>query len=256
MDFRHEFAAYACPLINPPAQRHLFQNKLHNLQLAIARMQGLVLPPGGAFSFWEYAHEPSVAHGYREGAMFINQRVVSSVGGGLCQLSGLLYNLALLSGCRIVERHNHSIDAYGEARYIPLGRDATVAFGRKDLRFENPHPQAIRFELAVDEQQARGRVLGTAPLDTRIAIHTELLAEIPSPRRLGHDVGLARGEERVEPGLTGKRVKAWRVSTGPGGEARIDCASIDHYHATPTVVYRRHGWPVAWLVRLARLVRR
>ena len=44
--------------------------------------------------------------------------------------------LALLSGCQPVVRHAHSIDAYGEGRYVPLGRDSSVAFGFRDLVFK------------------------------------------------------------------------------------------------------------------------
>lgn len=255
MEFPVELAAYACPLVNPPAQKHMFMNKLHNLQLAIGRMQGLVLEPGQEFSFWERALAPTIENGYREGAMFINHRVTSSIGGGLCQLSGLLYNLALLSGCDILERFNHSIDAYGEDRYIPLGRDATVAYGHKNLRFRNPHPAPIRWTLSVTEQGAGGAVHGMAEPAERISIRTETLAVLPSPRRWRHDPALPRGEERVEPGLTGKLVKAWRIRQRPDGGETVEFLSRDHYRATPTLLFRRRSWPLAALCEVGRLAR-
>jgi hypothetical protein len=255
VEFAVELAAYACPLVNPPAQRHMFMNKLHNLELAIGRMQGLVLEPGQEFSFWELALAPTVENGYREGAMFINHRVTSSIGGGLCQLSGLVYNLALLSGCAIVERFNHSIDAYGEDRYIPLGRDATVAYGRKNLRFRNPHATPLRFTLHVTEQAASGTVHGTAPLAERISIRTKTLAVLPSPRRWRHAPELPRGEERIEPGLTGKLVKAWRIRQSPDGGETAEFLSRDHYRATPTQLFRRRSWPIAALCELGRIAR-
>lgn len=38
----------------------------------------------------------------------------------------------------IVERHSHSIDIYQEhERFTPLGSDATVVYGYKDLQFQN-----------------------------------------------------------------------------------------------------------------------
>lgn len=255
MEFPHSLARYACPLINPPAQRHLFHNKIHNIQLAIDRMRDRVLAPGEAFSFWDVVPAPTRENGFRDGAMFINFRVTTSVGGGLCQLSGLIYNLALLSGCAIEERHPHSIDAYGEARYIPLGRDATVAHGRKNLRFRNPHPFPIRLHLAVDEHEARGEVFGAAALDAAIDIRCETRRTLASPRRWRHDPALAAGEERVEPGLTGKEVLAWRVRRDADGREAIEPLSRDRYRATPTLLYRRRAAPVAWLCSLARLLR-
>lgn len=94
------------------------------MRLAVARLQGLVLPPRGVFSFWERIGAPVAGRGFVDGPSFLAGEVVATPGGGLCQLSGLLYNLALLAGCRVHERHPHRIDAYGEGRYVPLGRDA------------------------------------------------------------------------------------------------------------------------------------
>ncbi len=255
MDFSHSLAVYSCPLINPPSQRHNFLNKVHNIELAIGRMQGLVLHPGQEFDFWALALAPTIENGYREGAMFVNHRVSASIGGGLCQLSGVVYNLALLSGCTITERFNHSIDAYGEDRYIPLGRDATVAYGYKNLRFRNPHSDPIRLDLRVTEQEASGCIVGTGSMPDTITIRTETLAVLPSPRRWRHDRSLERAAERIEPGLTGKLVKAWRIRHHPDGHETSEFLAQDHYHATPTLVIKRRAWPIAAMCELGRLAR-
>ena len=48
----------------------------------------------------------------------------------------------------IVERHNHSVDIYKESdRYAPLGSDATVVYGYKDLRVRNNFPFPVKFEI-------------------------------------------------------------------------------------------------------------
>jgi len=245
-------AGYACPLIDPPSQRHMFENKIHNIELAISRMRPLILASGQAFSFWDCALAPTLDNGYREGVMFVNRRVVGSVGGGLCQLSGCLYNLALLAGLQILERHNHSIDAYGEARYIPLGCDATVAFGRKDLRFRNPHRVPVGLELSVDRRQVSGQVMSTQPLECAIRIETALIKTIASPRKRVADRDVALGEEIVEPGLTGKVVRAWRVFERPGQSARRESLSRDRYRETPTRV-RYGARTTPWPARLRNL---
>lgn len=246
-EFRLAIAEYSCPLINPPSQRGLFENKLHNIRLAIARMEPFILEPAETFSFWKRALAPTAENGYREGAMFINQRVSTSLGGGLCQLSGLIYNLALLAGLIILERHNHSIDAYGEDRYIPLGRDATVAYGRKDLRFANPHPFPVQLQLGVDAQRASGKVFAPQALDAQIRIETALLETIPSPRRQVRDNSIAPGEAMTEPGLTGKRIRAWRIVERPNQVLHKEELSRDHYHATPTWVRRRDALLTPWM---------
>lgn len=236
-----QLAEYSCPLINPPSQRGLFENKIHNIELAISRFSPPVLRPGQAFSFWDTALAPTAENGFREGAMFINRQVKTSLGGGLCQLSGLIYNLALLSGCEIIERHNHSIDAYGEERYIPLGRDATVAYGHKNLRFRNPHKFAISFDLKVDAKHAWGRVTGEQPMDNRIVIETVLVRTLDSQAtRWVADPALPLGQQDCAPGLTGKIVKAWRIFEHPELPPKREFLSRDHYACTPR--YIRYGY--------------
>lgn len=241
-DFPFLLAEYSCPLINPPSQRGLFENKIHNIELAISRFAPPTLQPGQVFSFWDIALAPTAENGYREGAMFINQQVRTSLGGGLCQLSGLIYNLALLSGCTIIERYNHSIDAYGEDRYIPLGRDATVAYGRKNLRFANPYDFAIQLELHVDGKRAWGYVRAAQPIATIFRIETRQLRTLAAPKRVRRlaDPALPPGQEQRVPGLTGKIVKAWRIHERPGQPAQKEFLSHDHYARTPDCI--RYGY--------------
>jgi vancomycin resistance protein YoaR len=89
----------------------------------------------------------------------------ADIGGGLCQLSGLAYELGLRAEMEVVERHPHSLDFYTEATpFTPLGLDATVVWGYKDLRLRNTsrRPVAFAFELRVD--QIIGTILSRQPL--------------------------------------------------------------------------------------------
>jgi vancomycin resistance protein VanW len=74
-------------------------------------------------------------------------------------LSGLLYHLALVGGLEIVERHAHSVDIYREhERYTPLGADATVVWGFKDLRLRNPYPFAVAITCFLDGMRLVGQL--------------------------------------------------------------------------------------------------
>ena len=77
--------------------------------------------------------------------------MISTVGGGLCQLSNALYETALGAGFEIVERHAHSRVVPG-SRAV-LGRDATVFWNYVDLRFRSPH--AFRIEARMSERRSR-----------------------------------------------------------------------------------------------------
>ena len=88
----------------------------------------------------------------------------ADVGGGLCQLSGLAYELGLRAGLAVVERHPHTQDLYTEAtRFTPLGLDATVVYGHKDLRLRNDRHAPLALRFAVDAHRVVGTVLSAAP---------------------------------------------------------------------------------------------
>ena len=79
--------------------------------------------------------------------------MVAAVGGGLCQLSNALYEIALQAGCRIVERHAHSQVVPGSA--AAQGRDATVAWNYVDLRFAAKRRLLISARLDGDDLVVR-----------------------------------------------------------------------------------------------------
>jgi vancomycin resistance protein VanW len=126
------------------------ENKIHNLVLAAQSINDVVVNPGQIFSFWALIGSPSQQRGYLEGRSLVNQQLQAEYGGGLCQLSGLLYHLALKAGLNILERHPHSVDLYtDETRFAPLGSDATVVYGYKDFRFINNLNQPLGFQIKV-----------------------------------------------------------------------------------------------------------
>mgnify|MGYP002239939102 CR=1 FL=1 len=73
----------------------LQRSKVTNLRLAAARLDGLTLRPGETLSFWRAVGRPTRRRGYVEGMILRNGRVASGVGGGLCQMTNLLYWMTL-----------------------------------------------------------------------------------------------------------------------------------------------------------------
>ncbi|MBC7773951.1 MAG: VanW family protein [Phycisphaerae bacterium] len=130
------------------------ENKLTNLELACSAIDGLIVLPGEVFSFWAIVGRPSELRGFRRSRNIVKGRLNLEVGGGLCQVSSIVYQLALTAGLEVRERHAHSIDIYTEEeRVAPLGADATVVYGYKDLRWVNPFPFPIvlGFEISRSE---------------------------------------------------------------------------------------------------------
>jgi vancomycin resistance protein VanW len=137
-------------------------NKVFNLSLAINKINNIKIGPGQIFSFWKLVGEPSEKNEYKKSRSIINGELKNVAGGGLCQLSGLIYFLSLQTGLTIMERHPHSIDIYKEEeRFTPLGSDATVAYGYKDCRVRNKYNFPIYFSFTLSDNLLTGTVAAT-----------------------------------------------------------------------------------------------
>jgi vancomycin resistance protein YoaR len=131
------------------AEAGLQRGKVRNLRVAVEALDGTLLRPEGVFSFWAQIGRASKSRGFVHGRMLQQGCMIPAVGGGLCQLSNALYDVALQTGCEIVERHAHSRVVPGSS--AEAGRDATVAWNYVDLRFRAP--QAVVIRARVTEEQ-------------------------------------------------------------------------------------------------------
>lgn len=149
----------------------LMENKIHNISFGSAQLHLLLWQPKAILSFWQILGEASQQRGYRAGRNIIAGRLQQDFGGGLCQLSSILYHLALLANLTILERHHHSLDIYQEhERFTPLGSDATVVFGYKDLRVENSLDQTLVLWLQVVGTTLTARLYAAQPLTTQTLV--------------------------------------------------------------------------------------
>ena len=153
-------------LVQPINQSRWAEPKIHNIDLAVSRFQDLAIHPGDIFSFWRIVGPTTEKKGYRKGINIIRGKLSFDTGGGLCQLSGLLYHLVIKAGFEVIERYPHSVDLYtDETRYTPLGSDATVAFGYKDLRIKNNLDIPFCFRIKVEGFKLIGSLCAHEPLE-------------------------------------------------------------------------------------------
>ena len=156
------------------AERILQAGKIHNLRLAIRRLNGVEVPAHAVFSFWKHIKRTSRLKGYVAGRELRQGCLVPSIGGGLCQLSNALYDAALRAGFEIVERHAHTQIIPGSL--ADMQRDATVFWNYVDLRFRSTRAFRIEAELTLDSlvvrfkgEPGRGGILFVFPGKPRSA---------------------------------------------------------------------------------------
>lgn len=131
-----------------------YDNKVHNLKVASSKVETIIIYPNEIFSFWKVIGSPLEKNGFKTGRNIIKGKVSEEIGGGLCQLSSIIYFAALKGNLEIIERYNHSVDIYKEdERFTPLGSDATVVYGYKDLRIKNNYNFPIKFSLLFEENK-------------------------------------------------------------------------------------------------------
>ena len=124
-------------------------NKVVNLTLAIKKINGIVLRPGETMSYWNLIGNPTRRKGYVEGMLLRNGKVVPGIGGGLCQLSNLLFWITAHTPLTIVERWRHSYDVFPDHhRTQPFGSGATCSYPNIDLEIRND--TTIPFRLTVE----------------------------------------------------------------------------------------------------------
>lgn len=133
-------------------------NKAHNLKLAAATMDGLVIAPGETYSFWMLCRYADKKTPYKPGLSLVDGKIRGVYGGGLCQLSDLVLWLVLHTPLTIVERHPHTVKDF-PAPGMPEGVDATVSEGWLDLKVRNDTEHSYQLLLDFPDELIRGRIL-------------------------------------------------------------------------------------------------
>lgn len=134
------------------------ENKVVNLKLAVAKLHGVVIYPGETFSYWRLIGKPSRSKGYKEGMVLFLGRIGGDIGGGLCQLSNLIFWMTLHTPLTVVERYRHSHDVFPDSnRTQPFGSGATCAYPHRDLMIRNDTDQPFQLCLWVSETHLEGQ---------------------------------------------------------------------------------------------------
>lgn len=210
--------------------RNSSAGRANNIRVAAARFNGVVVPPGGIFSFNEHLGEVSAVTGYEESVIIWGDRTRVGIGGGVCQVSTTAFRAAFWAGYPIVERHAHG---FRVSWYEPpLGLDATVYAPQVDFRFLNDSPYYLLIETGVDMTTAtlEFRFYSTkpdytiemeGPFESNLVSHPEPIYE--------KDPSLAPGQKvQVEWPKDGLDVTIYRVLKNDGQEIHRD-TFFSHY---------------------------
>ncbi len=137
----------------------LQKNKVKSLRIAVSFIDGLLVAPGEIFSFWKLVGNPLSRRGFPAGLQLSFGKLTSMAGGGLCQLTNLLYWMVLHTPLLVTERHRHSTDPFPDyKRTVPFGTGATVFYNYIDLAFRNNSSMDFQLKIWLDDKYLCGEI--------------------------------------------------------------------------------------------------
>lgn len=161
-----EIASHSSPLFRdlPGVDHALQMNKVVNLRLAAGRLDGMILEPGRRLSFWHEVGPPTHRRGFLDGMVLKGGRIGSGVGGGLCQMTNLLFWMTLHTPLSVLERWRHGYDVFPDSdRTQPFGSGATCSWPSLDLQIGNPTLFPFRLSVRVTDEDLAGAWTSMAP---------------------------------------------------------------------------------------------
>lgn len=204
-----------------------------NIRLASSKISGTVLMPGDVFSFNGIVGRRTREAGFQIAGVYKNGKHDVDLGGGICQVSGTLYNAALMANLKIVERHNHSMPV----AYLSIGRDATLDYGTLDLKIQNNYDAPIA--ICADYQPGRltFRILGTKVPGQTVRVFNSNVSSWGRGEKVVPDGSIPAGKRKViEKGSAGHACQTWRVVEIDGKEVKRESLGTSHYPGGQRVV--------------------
>ena len=182
-------------------------NRLNNITIASEAIDGNLLNPGGSFSFNETVGRRTTDKGYREAGAYAGGRLVNEIGGGICQVSSTIYNCVLHADLEVVSRTPHGMTV----AYLPLGQDATVAWGSIDFKFRNDTDFPLRIDITISGRDLTVQLIGTKLDDNYIVIRYERISSTAFKVIEKEDESVPQGQTIVDAdGHTGHVVDSYK----------------------------------------------
>jgi vancomycin resistance protein YoaR len=182
-------------------------NRVHNVKLAAAAMNGKILNPGDTFSYNETLGKRTTEKGYLEAGAYVGGKTVQEIGGGICQGSSTLYFCVLYADLEVVERSNHMFSV----AYLPLGTDATVNWGTVDFKFKNNTDYPIKIEAFLKDGYLNIKLHGTKVNENYVKIVSVPVSDTPIKTVEKEDATIAPGTTKVDQdGHTGHVVDTYK----------------------------------------------
>lgn len=201
-----------------------------NIRLAAKAINGNIYNPGEEFWYNAAVGQRTEARGFQPAAAYSGGRTITSIGGGICQVSSTLYYATLLSDLKIVLRYAHMFDP----GYMPVtGCDATVSWGGPDFAFRNDTDYPIKIVTSYndDTNELTVTIMGTRVDDNYVVMTNQFLSYSEFKVAYKEDESVSPGDQVVDQyGHNGYEVRTYRnVYDGEGKLLRSTVEATSDY---------------------------
>lgn len=208
-----------------------------NIKLASAAINGRIYNPGEEFWYNATVGQRTEARGFQPAAAYSGGKTVTSIGGGICQVSSTLYYSALMADLKIVLRYAHMFDP----GYMPVtGCDATVSWGGPDFAFRNSTNYPIKITTSYNDEtnQLTITLLGTKTDDHYVEMTNQFLSYSERKTVYQESESVAPGTTEVEQyGHNGYAVQTYRnVYAGDGTLLRSTKEAYSDYDRADKII--------------------
>lgn len=132
-------------------------NKITNLNIATKKLNGILIRPGEVLSYWKLIGKATKGKGYVDGMILKNGTYSAGIGGGLCQLSNLIFWMTIHTPLTVIERHRHGYDVFPDSnRTQPFGSGATCFYPYGDLMIQNNTQDTYQLFVSVGDEFLEG----------------------------------------------------------------------------------------------------
>jgi vancomycin resistance protein YoaR len=207
--------------------------RLHNIDLAASKLNGVIIAPGEVFSMYKYVGEVEKSTGFQDAYIIKDGRTVPGTGGGLCQVSTTLFRAALNAGLPIKERHEHAYRVHYYEEDSPPGIDAAVYFPSWDMKFLNDTGNHLLLQTKIDLKKMTAEFNLYGIKDGRKVELSKpvILSQTPPPPELRQDdPTLPRGQvKQVDWSAWGAKVSFTRKVFDKDGNLMLDDVFKSNY---------------------------
>lgn len=208
-------------------------NRAHNIALAASRLNGIIVPPGGSFSFNTAVGPRNYEQGFLDAVIIENGKYTDGLGGGVCQVSTTLYGAILRTELEVTARRPHSL----VSSYVEPGQDAMVSWGLSDLAFVNPYDTPVLLHALWGGGALTVSIYGDSKEKKEVSVTSEITRYIPFQTETVIDKDLPDGSSYIRSsGKRGLECSVYRNIVQNDGMVTTETVSHDIYAAQKKII--------------------